>query len=444
MRDIAVLAVLVVFTAWTLRRPWIGVMMWTCVSLMSPHVEFGYAAAAWPVATVVAGATLASMLFTREKQNPFIGGAVWAMLAFTAWITITLPFSFYLDECLPLWERSMKIFLMLFVTLALVDNKHKLNVFVWVNVVSIAYYGVKGGVFTVLTAGNYRVWGPGGFIGGNNEVALAVIMVIPLMRYLQLQMTQKWAKLAMSGSMVLCALTALGTYSRGALLGVSAMGFYFWLKSQRKLLWAILIPIIGVAVLSVMPSQWWARMDTIKTYDADDSALGRINAWWMAWNLARDKFFGGGFMIYSLPVFEIYAPEPNRVHAAHSIYFQVLGEHGFVGLFLFLLIGVLTWLTASSLIKRYRDDPQRRWGADLGAMVQVGMIGYAVAGAFLSLSYFDLPYNLMVMCVVARHILRRDEAAAAAAAAQGAPHPGVAAALPATPARSNSIKMRSP
>lgn len=35
-------------------------------------------------------------------------------------------------------------------------------------------------------------------------------------------------------------------------------------------------------------------------------------------------------------------------------------------------------------------------------MVQVSLLGYAVGGAFLSLAYFDLPYNMMVMVVLAR------------------------------------------
>jgi hypothetical protein len=35
-------------------------------------------------------------------------------------------------------------------------------------------------------------------------------------------------------------------------------------------------------------------------------------------------------------------------------------------------------------------------------MVQVSLVGYAVGGAFLSLAYFDLPYNMMVMVVLAR------------------------------------------
>lgn len=411
MRDMALLAILATLTVWSLKQPWIGAMAWAWVSLMSPHTQFGYSAAGWPVATGIAACTLVGLVAARDKQNPFVGGAVWCLLAFMIWISVTLPFSIYFDASYGLWERSLKIFFMIFVTLALITDRRKLNVFIWVNVLSLAYYGVKGGLFTIATGGNYRVWGPGGFIEGNNEVALAVITVIPLMRYLQLQLTNRYARAGMTFMMAMSAVMALGTHSRGALLGLGAMGLYFWLKSENKVRWGIAIVVAGTLALSLMPAEWWNRMDTIKTYDSDASAMGRINAWWMAFNLAKDRFFGGGFMIWMGPVFEKYAPIPDDVHAAHSIFFQVLGEHGFVGLFLFLSIGVATWISARRLATIGRSESAQRWAAELGAMVQVSMIGYGITGAFLSLAYYDLPYNVMIMAVLGLKFARAEQAA---------------------------------
>lgn len=415
MRDLVLLCLLVVSTAGALRYPWIGIISWTVVSLMSPHMQFGYAAASWPVATGIAICTMLGLLFTKERQNPMIGPGPWWTLAFTVWICITLPFSMLFEPSLLLWERSMKIYLMLFVTLALLTTRHRLNVFIWACVVSVAYYGVKGGVFTIATGGNFRVWGPGGFIEGNNEVAVAVLVVVPLMRYLQLQMRRKWAINAMTLSMVLCVVTALGTYSRGALLALVGMGFYFWVKSNRKVVMGVLILAIALISLPMMPDAWWDRMDTIKSYNEDASALGRINAWWMAWNLAKDRIFGGGFMIWTSTIFQVYAPDPNDPHAAHSIYFQIMGEHGFIGLFLFLAIGVSTWWCAAQMTRIGRSHPQLKWAADLGPMLQVSMIAFAIGGAFLSLAYFDLPYNVMIMAMLGRHFARREAAALAAA-----------------------------
>ena len=266
MRDMAILGLLVASGLWALKKPWIGVMGWTLVSLMSPHITFGYAAAGWPVATGFAAVCLLGLFTTQERQNPFVGAAPKWLLAFTIWICITLPFSLLFVPSLGLWERSMKIFLMVFVTLALVDTKHKLQVFIWVNMISVAYFGVKGGVFTIASGGGYRVWGPGGFIEGNNEVALAVLTVMPLMRYLQMQATNRWVIHAFTVSMLLCVATALGTQSRGALVGLACMGAFFWLKGNRKVLFGAIILAIVLIGLPLMPETWWSRMNTIKTY----------------------------------------------------------------------------------------------------------------------------------------------------------------------------------
>jgi probable O-glycosylation ligase (exosortase A-associated) len=411
VRDLLLMAVILGGSLYALRKPWVGAILWTWVSIMNPHEQLAWSAANWPVASIVAICTLLGLLFTRDRQNPFLGAPVWALLGFAIWICVTLPFSIFFDESVPLWQRSMKIFLMLFVTLALLDTRQKLDWFVWAMVVSLGFYGLKGGVFTLATGGNYLVWGPGGFIGGNNELALALVMTIPLMRYLQLQSLRRPIRLGLGAAMLLTAITVLGSYSRGALLAIGSMTLLLWWKSERKVVWGLALLSLAVIMLPFMPDQWWDRMATIRTYEEDASALGRINAWWMAWNLARDRFFGGGFMVWMDSVFRVYAPVADDVHAAHSIYFQVLGEHGFVGLFLFVAILVLTWVAAQGLIRRCAGTSATQWAADLGAMVQVSLLGYAVGGAFLSLAYFDLPYNLMVTVVVAASVVRRKAAA---------------------------------
>jgi probable O-glycosylation ligase (exosortase A-associated) len=128
----------------------------------------------------------------------------------------------------------------------------------------------------------------------------------------------------------------------------------------------------------------------------------------MAFNLAKDRPLGGGFDSFQPMMFAMYAPDPDNVHDSHSIYFEVLGEHGFIGLGLFLVLGLMTWRTASEVIRRARDDPGRRWAADLAAMVQVSLVGYASAGAFLGLAYFDFYYTLIAVVVLCKIVISRE------------------------------------
>lgn len=412
MRDALLLLILCGGALVALRRPWVGAMMWTWVSLMSPHVEFGWKVASYPIGMMMALATLVGLLFSRERQNPFLGPAMWMIAALVLWITITLPFSMHFDESLPLWERSMKIFLMLFVTVALLDDRRKLDCFIWVCALSVGFYGFKGGLFTLATGGHFRVWGPGGFIQGNNELAVALTMTVPMIRYLQLQMAPGWRRHLMTLWMILCMVSIVGTHSRGALLAIVAMSFLLWTKSDRKALWGVLLIATFALVLPMMPDHWWDRMRTIQTYEEDASAMGRIFAWKMAFNLANDRLFGGGFMVAKADVFAMYAPGPGLSLAAHSIYFQMMGEHGWIGLILFVGVGWAGWRTANRTIEQTRGREDLQWAADLSRMGQVGLVGFAAGGAFLSLAYFDGPYNLVASLAVAQALVSRQVALA--------------------------------
>ncbi len=159
-----------------------------------------------------------------------------------------------------------------------------------------------------------------------------------------------------------------------------------------------------------MPEQWSARMDTINTYEEDMSVQGRFNAWAMAFNLAKDRpLVGAGFEIATRENFDRYAPDvTSGRHAAHSIYFQALGEHGFVGLGLYLLLGFLTWRVGVWIIRNTRGLNEYQWAFGIASMIQVSLIGYAVGGAFLSLLYFDVPYYLMIAMVATRSIIEQE------------------------------------
>ncbi|HEV6964113.1 putative O-glycosylation ligase, exosortase A system-associated [Roseateles sp.] len=409
MRDLVLLVILGWIFVQAFRRPWIGILGWTWLSIMNPH-QLSWALRDMPFAAAVGGATLIGLFATKDKRDYSQSREGITLMLFMAWMCITLPFSMLFDDSFDLWKRVMKIDLMILVAMVLLHSKRHMMLLTWVLVISIGFFGVKGGAFTVLTGGSYKVWGPENtYIEGNNEVALAIVMTIPLMRFLQMQMTAKWAKTTMTVCMVLMAMAALGSHSRGALLAIAAMAVVLWWRGKNKVVGAVVMVVVAVALLSVMPAEWWERMNTIKTYQQDESAMGRINAWGMAWNLAKSNFFGGGFYIWTAPIFVIYGPDPLNVHAAHSIYFMVMGEQGFVGLFLFLTLFTMVWLTGGYLRKQGRKQPETQWLSDLGGMLQVSLAGYAVGGAFLSLSYWDFPYNLLILAVLGRRWLDRKE-----------------------------------
>lgn len=412
MRDIFVTFIVFASLPLIIKHPVNGVLMWIWISVMNPHTQSWGFATTFPFAQIIAVITLFSLATSRTPKTLPASGITFALLGMVLWMNVTTLFAIFPAASQVQLAKVMKIMLMSLVTMVVIRRREDVHRMIWVLVISLGYYGVKGGIFTVREGGNFRVWGPiGTFIGGNNEIALALIIAIPLMRYLQLSSDNRWVKHGLTATMLLSAMAALGTYSRGALLAIGAMIVLMWLKSQQKLLGAVFILMFAPLAMLYMPERWTERMDSIADYEADTSAMGRINAWHMAYNLAKDRFFGGGFEIAEPSVFYLYAPNPAAVHAAHSIYFQALGEHGFIGLGLYLLLGVLTWRSASWIVRNSRDDPELQWATNLAKMIQSSLIGFAVGGAFLSLLYFDVPYYLMAAVVALRTLTEQRLAA---------------------------------
>jgi putative inorganic carbon (HCO3(-)) transporter len=409
MRDI--LVTILVFGSLPLifKKPYWGPVLWIWISVMNPHAQGWGFARTFPFAAIIAAVTLVSLvIYKGDKKLPMVPTTM-VFMFFMFWMSLTSVFAIHPDLVYTQWNKVMKIFGMTLVVIMLMKERKHIELAIWSIVISLGYYGVKGGIFTIRSGGGDRVWGPAGtFIEGNNEVALAFIMAIPLMFYLMKITVNKWGRYALMASMGLCAFAALGSYSRGALLAIGAMGIFLWLKSKEKLTVGLVLVLLVPVLLLAMPAQWHARMDTIQEYKADESAMGRVNAWHMATNLALARPLGGGFEIYDAGVFRLYAPVPEDIHAAHSIYFQVLGEHGFIGLFLYLALGVLTWRSGAWIIKNTKLDPEMRWANDMATMLQVSLLGFAVGGAFLSLAYFDVPYYVMAAMIATRTLVERQ------------------------------------
>jgi len=402
VRDLLVTGIIFGLLPFIFKRPWVGILLWSWLGYMNPHRQAWGFAYDFPFAFVVGIVTIVAYFFSREKKEMIWSRETITLLIFVGWMVVTTFFSLYPDQAWAQLDKVWKIQLMILLTALIIKDRLQLHWMVWVVALSLGFYGVKGGIFTILHGGAFRVHGPAGtFIGENNEIALALVMTIPLIRYLHLQETRKWVRVGLAGAMVLTGIAAIGSQSRGALLAMLAIGLFLWIKSRNKIVTGTYIFIAVAIIGAVMPQEWYDRMNTIQDYQQDNSALGRINAWHTAFNVASARITGGGFETFSAPTFRQFAPDPWDVHDVHSIYFEQIGEQGFIGLFLFLLLGLFAWLRARQVIQACKGNPDTKWAADLAAMIQVSLVGYATGGAFLGLSYFDLPYHLMIMVLLA-------------------------------------------
>lgn len=428
LRDLIVTAIVFGAIPFVLRHPYIGILVFSWLGYMNPHrLAWGFAYD-MPFSMIVALTTMAAMIFHKEiRKIPLLPiTAVW--LVWIVWMNITTAFAILPSSAYLEWDRAMKIQLMALITVMLMQSEQRIKWLIYVIVGSIGFYGVKGGIFTIATGGQYLIFGPeNSFFQGNNGLGLVMLMVLPLMRFVHLQLQNRWARMAMVAMMLLTGLSILATYSRGAVVGAAAVGLYLLLKSRKKLLFIpVTVLTVVLVILPFMPDSWYQRVETIKDFRTDPSVTGRFNAWSFAWNISQERpITGGGYGVFSKSLFLVYAPDPEDFHDAHSIYFEALAEQGFVGLGIYLILGILAFRQCKKIMTLAKNHDRLQWAYDLASMLSVSLLAYAVCGLFLGLAYFDLYYHIIALLILTRNevnkVLSEAEAPARARlAGQGA------------------------
>ena len=397
--------------------PYVGMLAWSWISYMNPHrLTFG-AAYNFPVAEVIGVSTLIAWAMSKERKDIPRHPLVILLLVYYLWTTLTTVFSLYPEIAWGKWELFTKVLLLTFVGVSLMRTKVRLHAIIWVIVLSCGFFAVKGGLFTITTGGNYRVFGPPQtFHGDNNGIAVTFLMIFPLLRYLQMQSTNLLAWIGLGAAQLLTLSAVLGTHSRGGLVAMLAILGYMLIRARQV---AVLLTtiVIGYASFQFMPEEWQDRQlstVTMEDYQEDASAKGRITMWRAALNLAKDRpIAGGGFdVFYHRYVMAEYIPRNDdgslpKSRASHSIYYEVLGEHGYVGLSLFLALGILNFLCCERIRRAAKGRKDLKWARDLATMLQVSLLAFAAGGAFLQKATFDLYYHMIALTVIAEWLVMK-------------------------------------
>ncbi len=416
MRDILVLGVFLPSLPFCFLRPYYGVLLWVIVAFVNPQrLAYGYAST-FPLAEAVAIPTLAGFLvFNRNwgrlfSREALLLWALWIWFTLTSYVSTTNPlFEAHSADTWYRWTFVSKILLMTAVSICLVDSAKKLRILALVIAGSFGLFIAKDLPFLIATGGQYRLYGPAdSMIADNNDFGLALNMTVPLFFFLARTEPNRKMKRILYALFLISIPAVFFTYSRGALVGLIAVAGFMFLQMRRRL---ALVPVIVLAaVLGVVfaPQAWRDRMSTLDSGTLDPSAMERINAWTFSWRLAGDSpITGGGFDTFTPDLFKRYAPDTRDVHGPHSIYFGVLAEHGFPGLFLYMTLVVAAFYSTFKIARRarlYGDDRALAYSH----MFRLSMVGFLTSGLFLGRAYFDYYFTVVACIIVLRHICEQS------------------------------------
>jgi probable O-glycosylation ligase (exosortase A-associated) len=248
------------------------------------------------------------------------------------------------------------------------------------------------------------------FLGDGNDFALSVNVCLPLCLFLMMEAPRKLARIFWALVVLLMVMAIVATQSRGGTIALVVVGIYFWAKSRRKALTAAMAVCAVSLVLYAAPEGYFERMRT-STDTEEGSAQARITAWKASQKMALENpllgvgagNFGSGFGRL----------EGGRWMTAHSIYFLLLGELGVPGL-VWLVSLICFNLVANSRLQRdirKHKSPQAMTMGNLLTSTSAALVGFAIAGAFLSAIYYPHIYVICGLLTATRHVVRRELAA---------------------------------
>ena len=425
MRDLLMFSAFIFMVPMALQNGFIAYMFWAWTGVVLPNyflfgfmqpVRFNFIFALMALGLLVMGKMTNRGSWQRTRTTTL-------MLCFLAHGSISAVFAASPNpDVWTIYIAFAKSMLFCLVMPFFVTSRSRIHTILIMLALGLGFHGTVEGLKVLLSGGAHKVMGLGGMMSDNNHWGVAMVMTLPILLYLYNYSQNTLVKLSFLLGFAITVISILGTNSRGAFLGMAIIGVWMVLVSRRKAFSAFVVLLAVVAIVSFAPESWFARIQTIENAGADTSFLGRLAAWKISVSAAlMNPVFGIGFHGIQEP--EIWGrfislanSLPGDVmdmqgfaRAAHSIYFEVLGDLGFVGFTIFLLLlfnALYTRFEIKALATKVGEEGL--WARDLADLLAVAVIAYMAAGAGVSLGYFETLYAVLMLMEMTKQVLLRQ------------------------------------
>ncbi len=421
MRDLAFLGFIVVLIGLGLKRPFLFTLSYAYVDIVSPQRLSYYLLNSIPISLIMAGLAVAAWFVADDKRNLAVTGRQWLMLLLLGYAGLT---TFHADmpvEAFEKWEWAWKALgFAIFLPLTL-RTRLRVEAMLLFMTLSAATIIIVGGIKTALSGGGYgalnlMVSNNSGLYEGSiiSTFAIALIPVILWFARYGTVFPGDWRVKTFCGALIFaCLLIPVGTEARTGLVCIAVLAVLMLRDVKRRLLYMAGAGLLAAAAIPFLPQSFTSRMETIQGYQADESANTRLAVW--AWTLdyVQSHPFGGGFEAYRQNRIQVQTvdervsgevqlvnarTEADEGRAWHSAYFEMLGEQGWPGLFLFLLIHGVGLARMELLRRRYRSrTDDMAWVSPLATALQHFQLVYLVGALFVGIAF--QPFVWMILAV---------------------------------------------
>jgi probable O-glycosylation ligase (exosortase A-associated) len=431
VRDLGLIGFLLALIAFGIRRPFLLVLAYAYVDIVSPQRLSYYLLNSVPVSLICFVLAVGGWLVADDKRGTRIAPRQWLMILLLGWAFYTTAHAALPLDAATKWDWVWKALLFaIFLPLTL-RTKLRIEALVLYMVLCASSIIITGGIKTVLSGGGYgslslMVDSNSGLYEGStiSTIAIAIIPIILWLARYGTIFPSDWRVRTFAGALIFaCLLMPIGTETRTGLVCIAALGVLMLRATKRRVLYLAMIGIAGLIAIPLLPSSFTNRMNTIETYQADSSASTRIAVWGWTWNYVLEHPLGGGFEVYRQNELTIRlsdvkdmgshatvssSMQTDKGRAFHSAYFEMLGEQGFPGLVLWLLLHLSGLIGMERLRRLYaKASPEDAWIAPLATALQHGQIIYLVGALFVGIAFQPFIFMLIgVQIALAEHVRR--------------------------------------
>lgn len=439
MRDLFFVAFLGAFFLLGLRRPFLMVLGYVYVDIVSPQHLSYYLLNSIPVSLIFfLGAVGGWLAFDRKQASTFSPRQA-AMLVLLIYCYFTTQSADFPIEAAEKWAWVWKVLVFAIFLPLTITTRLRIEALATVMVLSAASIIIAAGIKTAASGGGYGVLNlmsdSNTGLYESSTLACVAISIIPFILYLRREGTifpRDWRVTLFCAALIFaCLLIPVGTEARTGLICIAVLGVMMLRAVKRRFLYLFGALVLGLTAIPFLPESFTKRMDTLNEVNADESASTRLAVWRWTLDYAGDHPFGGGFDSYrgnsfryearTSSKFDPNAPtahEPgativieDKGRAFHSAYFEMLGEQGWPGLAIWLFIHLTGLLRMEMLFRRYRNRAPEdgHWIAGLAAALQQANVIYLIGAGFIGVAYLSFAYMLIAMQIALDAYARRLE-----------------------------------
>jgi putative inorganic carbon (hco3(-)) transporter len=438
MREMFLLGFLAAFLFAGFRRPFIFVLAYAYVDIVSPQQMTYLLMNKLSVSVVCFGLAVMSWVLIEDKKRARFAPRQGLMVLLFIYCMITTQSADFPLEAAMKWEWVWKALIFaIFLPLTL-TTRLRIEALAVIMTLSIAAIIINGGIKTLGSGG-------GGYgqlkllvhadygLYETSTIAMVAISVIPIILYLKNNGTifrPDWRVSLFCIALVFaCLLIPIGTQARTGLVCAALLAVLALRHVKRPLLYIVGAVSMVAVTIPFLPQSFTDRMSTLQNTEGDQSASTRVQVWKWTWDYVQDHPTGGGFNAFLQNIIRYETQEKksdgtsseivrkqveDKGRAYHSSYFEMLGEQGFPGLIIWLAIHFIGLWRMEMLYRTYRKEPEdgNLWIARLAIALQQSHIVYLLGSLFVGIAFQPFVYMLVGMQIgLDVYAKRREEEA---------------------------------